>query len=95
MYYSIMDSLCQDTLLAVEQNSNALTYLQIGACHNGRNKGFFHSKNSDDYNKLGTAIGTNTHLKRLMIDNLSNNVTLGSTDATGFYDGVRRKSEEN
>jgi len=90
-----MDSLSKDTLLAVEQNSNKVTYLKVGAHHKLFNKesgcGLFRSEDSDDYNRLGTAVGTNTKLTQLWIDNISNNVTLNTTNKR-FYNGIRRNS---
>ena len=85
-----MDSISEDTLLAIEQNSNEVTYLQIGALSiSGR--GVFNSRDSDDYERLGTAVGNNTQLTKLAIGNISNNVGLTTTNKR-FYDGIRHNS---
>ena len=52
-----MDGCSEDSLLAIEQNSNKVTYLKVGAHHleSGRNLGVFNnSPDSDDYDRLGT-----------------------------------------
>ena len=87
-----MDSLSKDTLLAIEQNSHGVTHLQVGAYDNDRNLGVFNnSPDFNDYENLGTAIGNNTYLTKLQIDNISNNVRLTTTNKR-FYDGIRHNS---
>jgi len=89
--------LSQETLLAVEQNSIELKCLHIGVgnmTHSRGEKfddGEFHSSNSDDYDRLGTAIGNNTQLTQLMIDNLYNKIILDVINER-FYDGIRNNS---
>jgi len=91
-----MDSVSKDTLLAVEQNSDEVTSLEIGAHQNEYKRvswgqGLFKSKESADYDRLGTAIGNNTYLTRLRIDNISEYVTLDTTNKR-FYNGIRHNS---
>jgi len=86
-----MDSRSKDTLLAIEQNSNKVTCLKVGVHHLESGEGLFHSEESNEYDKLGTAIGNNTHLTNLEITNLYNNVTLDTTNKR-FYNGIRRNS---
>jgi len=81
-----MDSRSKNTLLEIEQN--ALKYLHIGA-HRLSSDGEHSS--ADDYDRLGTAIESNTHLTKLQIGNLSDNVTLDTTNRR-FYDGIRHNS---
>jgi len=85
-----MDSLSKDTLLAIEQNSDTVTYLKVGD-HHLSNEGAFNSRDSDDYDRLGTAVGTNTHLNKLAITDLYNNVNLNTANES-FYDGIRRNT---
>ena len=89
-----MDSRSKDTLLAIEHNSNEVTYLQVGS-HRLETPwsgcGLFRSEDSDDYDKLGTAIGNNTHLNKLEISNLYHNVTLNTANKR-FYEGIRHNS---
>ena len=84
-----MDDNSEDTLLEIEQNSDIFPCLQIGG--SSYDEGAFNSKDSNDYDELGTAIGNNTNLKKLSIDNFDNNVTLSTTNE-GFYEGVRHNS---
>jgi len=84
-----MDDNSEDTLLEIEQNSDIFPCLQIGG--SSYDEGAFNSEDSDDYDKLGTAIGNNTNLKKLSIDNFNNNVTLSTTNE-GFYEGIRHNS---
>jgi len=86
-----MDSRSKDTLLAVEQNSDELTSLEIGAHHLSSDEGVFNTRDSGDYDKLGTAIGNNNHLKILHVSNLYNNVTLNTLNKR-FYDGIRHNA---
>jgi len=85
-----MDKSSETALLAVEQNSNELTSLNLGVGYMDE-KRVFKSSDSDDYNRLGTAVGTNTHLTSLKIHNLYNNITLNTANKQ-FYDGIRRNS---
>jgi len=87
-----MDSRSKDTLLAVEQNSDELTSLEIGAHHLSSDEGVFNTRDPGDYDKLGTAIGNNNHLKILHVSNLYNNVTLKNTLNKRFYDGIRHNA---
>ena len=91
-----MKRLSQETLLMIEQNSNELKCLNIGhsMTHSPGvtfDDGEFNSSNSDDYDRLGTAIGNNTQLTKLMLDNLYDNVTLNATNEN-FYNGIRNNS---
>jgi len=55
-------------------------------------KGVFNnSPDFNDYENLGTAIGNNTYLTKLRIDNISDNVRLTTTNKR-FYDGIRHNS---
>ena len=60
-----MDRLSENTLHRIEQNDDALSELRIGG---SLSKGEFHSSNSDDFSRLGAAIGNNTHLTELIVD---------------------------
>ena len=65
-----MKRLSQETLLMIEQNSNELKCLNIGhsMTHSPGvtfDDGEFNSSNSDDYDRLGTAIGNNTQLDKI------------------------------
>ena len=86
LYHNNNGHQSKDALLAVEQNN--LRYLDIGTRISGS---LFKSTDSDDYDRLGTAVGNNTILKELRIDNFSNNVTLNAANER-FYDGIRRNS---
>ena len=86
-----MDSRSRDTLLAIEQNSKEVTYLKVGVHHLESGCGLFESGDSADYDKLGTAIGNNTHLTKLRIDNIYTSVRL-TTANESFYDGIRNNS---
>jgi len=91
-----MKRLSQETLLMIEQNSNELKCLNIGHCMTHSpgvtfDDGEFNSSNSDDYDRLGTAIGNNTHLTKLKLDNLYDNVALNTTNEN-FYNGIRNNS---
>jgi len=80
-----MTILSKDTLLAVEQNSVKLRHLDVGTYSSSYGNGLFNSTDSEDYDRLGTAIGNNSSLRQLRIDNLSNNITLKPTNKK-FYD---------
>ena len=55
-----MDKFSKRALLAIEQNSNDLTGLQLGAHTSSYGNRLFSSTDSNDYDRLGTAIGNNT-----------------------------------
>ena len=68
-----------------------MTSLEIGAHHLSSDEGVFNTRDSGDYDKLGTAIGNNNHLKILNVSNLYNNVTLNTLNKR-FYDGIRHNA---
>lgn len=82
-----MNHQSKNIMLEVEQNRVELTSFDIGERHPSRRE--FISSDSGDYDRLGIAIGNNTHLKELTITNLSNNVTLNTANKR-FYDGIRQ-----
>ena len=81
-----MDRLSENTLHRIEQNDDALSELRIGG---SLSKGEFHSSNSDDFSRLGAAIGNNTHLTELIVDLHRNSLAV---EDRGFYDGLKRNS---
>ena len=81
-----MDRLILNTLRRIEQNDATLEQFRIGG---GRSGFTFHANVGDDYSRLGTAIGNNTHITNLVID-LDENAL--SVEDSGFYDGLKRNS---
>ena len=77
-----MDSRSQQTLRRVQENDDTLTELRI--C---RRDGIFISTDGNDYSRLGTCIGENTHLTKLVVILRD---ALRALDVTndGFYDGI-------
>ena len=89
-----MDSRALTTLRRVEQNDDTLSSLLIGSSQSLRigsslSEGVFHSSDSDDYLRLGAAIGNNTHLETLTVDLHGSSL---SVEDRGFYDGLKRNS---
>ena len=83
-----MDSLSQNTLRRVEQNGAALSKLRIGGANYDADA--FTSSYGDDYARLGTAIGNNTHITNLVID--LRDVNSLTIEERGFYDGLKHNS---
>ena len=59
-----MDSKSQKMLRRIEQNDDQLTTLRIGSAFL---YGGFISSDTSDYLRLGTAIGNNIHLTKLIV----------------------------
>jgi len=91
--FANLNSRSKDTLIAIEQNSDTVTYLKVGD-HPVGGKGVFSSSDSDDYDRLGAAVGTNTHLTQLEVTDLYGTVGLATTNES-FYDGIRRNTTIN
>ena len=63
-----MDKRSRKTLRKIEQNYASLRELMIGRRFVGISfTGAFTSSDSEDYSRLGAAIGNNTHLTRLEV----------------------------
>ena len=91
---SKMNRKSERTLYRVKQNDDILRKLQIGGpfflfYDNGDTGGIFNSSYGNDFSRLGTSIGENTHLQQLdiILDGSGLNVT-----ERGFYDGLKRNS---
>ena len=82
-----MDSNSQKTLRRIEQNADQLTTLRIGSAflHGG-----FISSDTSDYLRLGTAIGNNTHLTKLIVAP-DDEDPLNATN-NEFFNGLKRNS---
>ena len=87
-----MEDNSQDTLRRIEQNDAQFMDLQIGNYHY---LGWFKSSDSSDYSRLGTAIGNNTHITKLVfrIDN-EEECVLGAAN-NDFFNGLKRNSSIN
>jgi len=82
-----MDARSLKTLHRVEENDDTLTELRIGKYHN--QDGSFTSEESNDFCKLGAAIGKNTQLQKLVISLRNTALTVADKE---FYDGLRCNS---
>ena len=79
-----MDRISQETLRRVGENDETLTELSIRDYGDG---GIFNSTtNGDDYSRLGTFIGENTHLTTLNV-NVYEGLALKNTNRE-FFDGL-------
>lgn len=76
----------QETLRKVEQNDNTLQELQVGSFLPV--VGTF-SSNGSDFSRFGSAIGRNTHLKKMYVS-VGIGVSVQLDDMNTFYDGLRR-----
>ena len=79
-----MNSNSQETLRRIEQNDDQFTELQIG--YSDIDGGFI----SSDYSRLGTAIGNNTHLTKLVF-HADNECGLDISNEE-FFTGLKRNS---
>jgi len=82
-----MNICSQETLRKVEENDAELTILWICNTYLG---GMFNSTDGDDFSRLGSAIGENTHLTRFEVV-LRDTVALDVTN-NEFYDGIKQNS---
>ena len=79
----MMNRVSQETLRRVEENDETMTELYIGD-YGG--VGELNSANGDDYSRLGTFIGENTHLRTLTVTEYERQA-LKNTNAE-FFDGL-------
>ena len=78
----------------IEQNDNAAEVL-IGSRYVRKKSIYaFKSNNSEDYSKLGAAIGNNIHLTTLHVDDVDNESGLIITNSE-FFDGLKRNASIN
>ena len=83
-----MDRHSQNTLDWIEQNDARLAGFRLGG---ERSEFSFHSNVSDDYSRLGAAIGNNTHLTCLVVNLDDNSLSVEArVEDRGFYDGLKR-----
>ena len=81
----MMDRVSQETLRRVEENDETLTELSIRDYGDG---GIFNSTaNGDDYSRLGTFIGENTHLTTLTVAEEYERPAFKNTNRE-FFDGL-------
>jgi len=76
----------EDTLLKIEQNNNTLTGLHIG---DGNHTVYRTINRRDIFSRIGNSIGTNTHLKNLVVSIPSE---LDVTTHREFFDGLTRNN---
>ena len=86
-----MDKRSEKTLRKIEQNDDALTNVLIGSYFvSNNNDGAFNSSDSEDYSRLGAAIGNNTHLTLLVVADFDESaLTVTNSE---FFDGLKRKT---
>ena len=88
-----MDRLSENTLRKIEQNDDALKKLWIGRnCVRKKFDGAFNSSESQDFSRLGAAIGNNTHLTSLVIDDDVDNESALTVTNSEFFDGLKRQN---
>ena len=86
-----MDKHSENTLRKIEQNDDALTELLIGRSYVRNNyNGAFNSSSSEDYSRLGAAIGNNTHLSELSVADFDDRVL--TVTNRRFFDGIKRNT---
>ena len=79
-----MDTRSQETLRKIEQNDAALKELRIGSYVVHIYDDAFYSSESEDYSRLGAAIGKNNHLTKLVIDDDVDNGGLTVTNGNSL-----------
>ena len=84
-----MDTCSQETLRKIEQNDAALKILWIGSFFvRKKYDGAFNSSNSEDYSRLGAAIGNNTHFTALGVADFDeSSLTVTNSE---FFDGLKQ-----
>ena len=85
-----MDDYSKGTLRRIEQNN----LIELGICNKAtilsRNGGrLFTSRDGDDYSRLGSFIGTNTTLEKLVFE--TEGIRLSTADS-GFFKGIKQNS---
>ena len=88
-----MDSASQETLQRVERNDTKLHVLHIGgeAISDYDDEGEFKSSESNDYTRLGTAIGTNTYIDTVYLC-VCGNTLHDSIKTIHLLDGLKSNS---
>ena len=88
-----MNENSQETLRLIEEDDPSLTSLSIVKWEEQRPycQGRFYSENHNDFNTLGLAIGKNSHIKELVV----NNETILDITHNGFYEGINRNESIN
>ena len=90
-HHPVMDERSQETLRRVQQNDDTLTTLRINTLGTEEDGKFTASGVDGAYSQLGTSIGSNTHLKKLII-HIDNDMQLSSEDDEDFFTGLIRNT---
>ena len=88
-----MDRRSENTLHKIERNNATWTKLWIGRIYVHNNSvGAFNSSSSEEFSRLGAAIGDNTHLSTLIVaDDFDNESALIVTNRE-FFDGLKQNT---
>ena len=88
-----MDRYSRENVLRIEDNDPNFTSLMIGGGVDADIDANFVSSRDGHFNRLGTYIGTNTHIKELEID-FDSCRAMNATD-TAFFGGLTRNTSIN